>query len=454
MDTVCREMGSRRYKEPHVLDEKTRADILDVLDGVATYYVGGCVRDQLLGTVPKDCDFVVVGSRPEDMLARGFAVHGIEHSVFIHRERASLRGFEFGLARREKKVAAGYKGFDFEYEQVGLEDDLSRRDLTINAMAIDVGSGELIDPFGGREHLEERSLQHVSDAFSEDPLRVLRLARFLARYGSVNGWRVAPRTIDLCVRLVDAGELRALTPERISIELRKVLVEPHPSDFLRFLHAVGALGVVLPELSLYGIPQPEHHHPEVDTGIHLELVLDQVARLTGDALTRYGALVHDVGKKLTPLDVLPKHIGHETRGIDVAKALARRLRLPVAYEEFGMLVSELHTFVHRALEMTPGKIVKKLMKLDRRGIFRENVERLTLVAEADARGRKGLEERRYPQADFVRRAAAAYAGIELRADLVAALRDAPQADKGQLGERLRAALRQDRVEAVRAVPRS
>jgi len=434
-----------------VLDDAVRSEVATILEGVDVYYVGGCVRDRLLGLEPHDHDFVVVGSRPEDMLARGFQVHGIEHSVFLHRQHPALGGFEFSLARREKKAPERYEGFAFEYEQVGIEEDLSRRDLTINAMAVDVRSGEIIDPFAGRQDLERRILRHVSDAFSEDPLRVLRLARFLARYGRANGWDVSQQTLDLCRQLVEADALAALTPERVAIELTKVLTEPHPADFLRLLHEVGALAVVLPELDLHGIPQPAEHHPEVDTGIHLEMVMQQVVRLSDDTLTRYGALVHDVGKKLTPPDVLPKHHEHEERGVGVARVLTRRLRLSKEHEEFGMLVSELHTFVHRALEMTPRKIVKKLMRLDRRGVFLENVGRLALVAEADARGRAGLEDRHYPQAAFVRRAAEAYASVVPRPEMVEALKEAPREERGEFGER--AALRQDRVEAVRRVQR-
>lgn len=435
-----------------MLEPDVQQRIETLLEGVQVFLVGGCVRDQVMGREPKDFDLVLVGTHPEDMLARGFSVHGIEHSVFVHRARP-LRGLEFSLARREKKVGAGHTGFAFEFEGVGLEDDLRRRDLTVNAMALPLGGGAVVDPFGGQADLEARRLRHVSPAFAEDPLRVLRVARFLARFGGAQGWQVAPETAALCRQLVEAGECDALTPERVALELTKALAEPHPSDFVRFLHQVGALARVLPELDLFGIPQPPEHHPEVDTGEHLCLVLDQVVGLSDDPLVRWGALVHDVGKKLTPPESWPQHIGHETAGAPVARELARRLALSKDHEELGALVSELHLFVHRCLDMTPGGIVRNLMKLDRRGRFLENVDRLTWVAEADARGRTGLEDRPYPQGAYLRAAARAYAEVKPRPAMVEAVKAAPGPEKKAAGDRLRGAQRQDRVAAVKQVPR-
>lgn len=423
--------------------------ILDLLKGAKVYFVGGCVRDLALGRKPKDFDFVVVGSSPDDMLRRGFSVHGIEHSVFIHKKDKRLRGFEFSLARREKKVGEGHTGFEFEFEDVTLADDLVRRDLTINAMAIDVGTLDKVDPFNGMHDLMDGRLRHVSEAFAEDPLRVLRTARFAARFG----WDVDASTMELCKKLVKDGELDNLTPERVWLELEKTLSEPHIDRFLRVLKDCGALEVVLPELDLYGIEQPPQHHPEVDTGTHLELVMQQVVKITDDPLARWGALVHDVGKKLTPKDVLPHHYEHEKAGVPVVEQLCDRLNMPTDFKEFGMLVSDLHTFVHRCFDMRGGSVVKALKKLDKRGKFLENVDRLTWVAEADARGRTGFEDREYKQAEFVRQAARAYDSVKPRPELVEQIKVAAKKEKSSLGEKLRALQHQDRASAVKAVRR-
>lgn len=430
-----------------MLDSVTTDTILDVLQGTQVYFVGGCVRDLMLDRKPKDIDFVIVGSNPDDMLRRGFSVHGIEHSVFVHKKNRHLKGFEFSLARREKKVGDGHTGFEFEFDGVTLEDDLSRRDLTVNSMAICVETLDRVDPFQGMRDLMAGRLRHVSDAFAEDPLRVLRVARFAARFG----WEVAPATMDLCRQLVQAGELDCLTPERVALELMKVLHEPHIDLFLRVLKDCGALEVVLPELDLYGIPQPAKHHPEVDTGIHLELVMQQVVKITDDPLARWGALVHDVGKKLTPPDVLPQHLQHEKAGVPVVEALCERLNMPTDFKEFGMLVSDLHTFVHRCFEMRGGSVVKALHKMDKRGRFLENVDRLTWVAEADARGRTGFENRDYSQAEFVRQAARAYDSVKPREELIAEVKAAEKKDKAKAGEKLRNRQHQDRASAVKMV---
>lgn len=435
-----------------MLSEKVLQEIGKVLRGLSVYLVGGCVRDLLLNQTPHDFDFVVVGASPEVMQDRGFSVHGIEHSVFIHRGNPTLNGMEFSLARREKRVGEGHKGFTFEFSQVTLEEDLYRRDFTVNAMAIPVGGSveDLIDPFGGRTHLRQGILRHVSEAFAEDPLRVLRLARFAARFD----WVPAEETLTLCRDLVKRGDLRSLTPERVGMELVKALSTKHPQNFLRVLRDCRALEEVLPELNLYGIPQPADHHPEVDTGTHVELCLQQGVKILErdlgfvDPVVMWGILVHDVGKKLTPQQDYPQHTDHDKLGVSVAQSLARRLKLSNSYVDLGGLACELHMQLHRILEMRSGSIVKLLGKMDIRGMLESNVQGLAVVAEADATGRAGRSDRACPEVIFFKRAAEVFKSVSPRAGLVEQIQQVSSLEKKAFGDKIRACQVQDRAEAI------
>lgn len=363
------------------------------------YKVGGAVRDRLLGLESNDTDWVVVGATPEMMRAQGFRQVGADFPVFLH----PATGQEYALARTERKRGRGYHGFAVDCSgQVTLEEDLGRRDLTINAMAEDA-QGRLIDPYGGAQDLERKVLRHVSPAFAEDPLRVLRLARFAARYPDFS---IAPQTLALMQAMAAGGELAHLTPERVWKEIDKALGEAAPERFIEVLRECGALTVILPEVdALFGIPQPPQHHPEVDTGIHTLLVIQQAARLTPDRVTRFAALTHDLGKALTPPEILPRHHGHEEAGVAVIEALCQRLRVPTEYREVACLVSRYHLQAHKAFEVRPGTLLKLLTEL---GAFRQQpmtgpsaLERFVMACEADARGSTGLEYRDYPQAGYI-----------------------------------------------------
>ncbi|HLQ26772.1 MAG TPA: multifunctional CCA addition/repair protein [Acidiferrobacterales bacterium] len=364
-----------------------------------TYLVGGAVRDKLLGLKVKDRDYVVVGATPQDMEARGFKLVGADFPVFLHPETKC----EYALARTERKVGPGYKGFAVHAApDVTLEQDLARRDLTINAMA-ESAAGELIDPFGGAEDLRRGVLRHVSPAFVEDPLRVLRVARFAARFG----FTVAEDTLTLMRELVNKGELEALAPERIWSELERALGEREPQRFFGILRLCGANMRLFPEIeTLFGVPQPEKHHPEIDTGVHTMMVLEQAARLSTDTRVRFAALLHDLGKGTTSKQDWPRHIGHEERGAGLIKSFCRRLRIPNEYRDLAVLVSRYHLHCHRAAELKPETILKTLEAID---AFRkpERLEQFLLACEADARGRAGYEQRAYPQAEIFRRAFAA-----------------------------------------------
>lgn len=372
-----------------------------------TFLVGGAVRDKLLGLPIKDRDYVVVGATPADMQARGFKLVGADFPVFLHPQTKC----EYALARTERKTAPGYKGFSVHAApDVTLEQDLARRDLTINAMA-ETESGELIDPYGGARDLKAGILRHVSPAFVEDPLRVLRVARFAARFGFV----VADETLALMRTLVDAGEIAHLVPERVWSELERALGETRPWIFFEVLRACGAHAVLLPELdALFGVPQPPAHHPEIDSGVHTLMALQQAARLSGDTRVRFAVLVHDLGKGTTPSAEWPRHIGHEERGVKIIKNFCQRLRVPTEYRELAEAVSRYHLHCHRALELRAETVLKTLEGIN---AFRrpERVEWFLLACEADARGRKGLEDRAYPQAELFRRAyaAAREVGVEV-----------------------------------------
>ena len=379
-----------------------------------TYLVGGAVRDKLLGLDVADRDFVVVGATPEAMRALGYTSVGKDFPVFLHPKTHE----EYALARTERKTAPGYHGFAFHADpSVTLEQDLERRDLTINAMAEDE-HGAIVDPFGGRRDLDDRILRHVSPAFVEDPVRVLRVARFAARYASL-GFRIADETLALMRRIVDDGEVDHLIAERVWAETRKALTEPTPSAFLQALRACGALRVVFPEVdALYGVPQRAEYHPEIDTGTHVELVLDMAARLAPrDDLVGWCALTHDLGKALTPKDELPRHIRHEHNGIEPVRALSTRLKVPTEHAALAELVCRCHLDAHRALELRPSTVLELLERLDS---FRrpERLPRFLIACEADKRGRLGLSDSAYPQADFLRAAHAAASAVKA-ADFVA-----------------------------------
>ncbi|HJT97104.1 MAG TPA: multifunctional CCA addition/repair protein [Rhodanobacteraceae bacterium] len=401
------------------------------------YLVGGAVRDKLLGRPVADRDYVVVGATPEEMARRGFRPIGRDFPVFLHPETHE----EYALARTERKSGRGYHGFAFSTDPtVTLEQDLERRDLTINAMAED-DDGSLIDPFGGARDVEARMLRHVAPAFAEDPVRVLRVARFAARYAPL-GFRIADETLALMRRMVDDGEVEHLVAERVWAETEKALSEPQPSAFLATLRACGALAVLFPEIdALYGVPQRAEFHPEIDTGVHVELVLDMAARLApGDDLVGFCAMTHDLGKALTPADVLPRHIGHEHAGVAPLRALATRLRVPAEHAALAELVCRFHLDIHRAFELRAETLLSILERID---AFRkrERLDRLLIACEADKRGRKGFEDADYPQAGYVRDAQAAAAAIDA----------APFVAKGLAGPAIGEAMRHARVAAIAAL---
>ena len=362
------------------------------------YLVGGAVRDRLLGKPVVDRDHVVVGATPEELVELGYKPVGRDFPVFLHPDTRE----EYALARTERKSGRGYQGFAFHAApDVTLEQDLERRDLTINAMAEDE-DGAVIDPFGGRRDLQARLLRHVSPAFAEDPVRILRIARFAARFAPL-GFHVADDTLALLRGMVEAGEATDLVPERVWQETLRALAEPSPGSFVRVLRDCGALAVLFPEVdALYGVPQRAEFHPEVDTGVHLELVLDMAARLApGDALVGWCALVHDLGKGVTPAEELPRHVMHEHAGVPLVRALSARYRVPAEFARMGELTCRLHLLAHTALTLRPNTVLKLFERLD---AFRrpERVRVFLIACEADKRGRTGLSERSYPQADYLR----------------------------------------------------
>ncbi|MDQ3796377.1 MAG: multifunctional CCA addition/repair protein [Pseudomonadota bacterium] len=399
------------------------------------YLVGGAVRDKLMGLPVKERDWVVVGARPEDMQVLGFRPVGKEFPVFLHPETNE----EYALARTERKTAAGYHGFSMHAApDVTLEDDLKRRDLTINALAEDQ-AGNVIDPYGGREDLERRILRHVSPAFAEDPVRILRIARFAARFKHL-GFHVADETYALMHGMVTAGEVDALVAERVWQEMVKALVERTPAEFFEVLRTCGALAKLFPEINrLFGIPQPEKYHPEIDTGVHTLLALNQAARLSPRPQVRFAALTHDLGKGLTPMAQWPSHRGHEQRGVELVDTLCDRFKAPNDYRELARHVARYHLHCHRAQALRPVTLLRVLEALDsfRR---RERFEQFLTACEADWRGRAGLEDRPYPQADLFRRARTAAAEVDAHS-LV---------DAGLKGAAIANALRERRIAAIRA----
>jgi len=405
-------------------------------DNVKTYLVGGAVRDALLGLPAGDRDFVVVGASVQQMLDAGYRQVGRDFPVFLHPET----GEEHALARTERKSGRGYTGFVVHADpSVTLEDDLRRRDFTINAIAR-AGDGTLVDPFGGARDIEARVLRHVGDAFVEDPLRVLRAARFMARFAPL-GFTVAPETLALMRQMVASGELAELVPERVWQELAKALRAAAPGAFLRTLREADALRAVLPEVdALYGVPQRAEYHPEIDTGLHCELVCDMAARLApGDDLVGYAALCHDLGKALTPADVLPKHLMHEQRGVAPAIAMSQRLKVPNEHRELAVACCREHLNVHRIAELKASTVHELIARCDG---FRKpaRIDQLASVCEADARGRAGRGEADYPQADTLRRLHAA----------AMAVRGADIAAQGVIGPAFGEALRKARIAAIAA----
>ena len=404
--------------------------------GLQVYEVGGAVRDRLLGLPVHEHDWVVVGATPEAMTDRGFRPVGREFPVFLHPET----GEEYALARTERKTGPGYHGFTFHASpSVSLTEDLARRDLTINAMA-EAPDGTIIDPFNGRGDLESRSLRHVSDAFREDPVRILRLARFAARFAPL-GFRVAGDTIALCREMVESGEVDALVPERVWQEMAKALMAPAPDAFIRTLRDCGALAVLFPEVDcLFGIPQPENHHPEIDTGEHILLVLQQAARLDGDLPARFAALVHDLGKGRTPAAELPRHRGHEARGVPLVEAISERLRVPSECRDLARGVTRYHLHCHRIRTLRPQTLLDMLERLD---LLRRpaRLDNFLLACEADYRGRLGLEDRPYPQADYLREAL----------DRCRAVDASRFVEQGLKGPAIGEAIRHVRLEALRAL---
>jgi tRNA nucleotidyltransferase (CCA-adding enzyme) len=399
------------------------------------YLVGGAVRDRLLGLERGDRDWVVVGETPEAMLAAGFKPVGRDFPVFLHPHT----GEEHALARTERKSARGHRGFVVDADpSVTLEEDLGRRDFTINAIA-QAADGTLFDPHGGARDIEARVLRHVGPAFAEDPLRVLRAARFMARFAAM-GFTVADETMALMRTMVATGELAELVPERVWQELVRALGSARPSAFLRTLHDCGALAAVLPEVDvLYGVPQRVEYHPEVDTGVHVELACDMAAALApGDAVVGFAVLVHDLGKGLTPAEELPKHIRHEQRGLVPVRELCARLRVPAAHRELAVVTCREHLNVHRIAELRDDTVHDLLARCDG---FRqpERIDRLAIACEADKRGRAGLADVPYPQGGELRRLRAA----------AAAVRGSDVAREGLEGPALGAVLRKARIAAIR-----
>nr|WP_010133389.1 multifunctional CCA addition/repair protein [Microbulbifer agarilyticus] len=394
------------------------------------FLVGGAVRDKLLHRPVHERDWVVVGATEQAMRDRGFRPVGKDFPVFLHPDT----GEEYALARTERKSGHGYGGFTvFASPDVTLEQDLQRRDLTVNAMA-ETENGAIIDPYGGRADLDARILRHVSPAFSEDPLRILRVARFAARYAPL-GFTIADETMALMRTMVEAGEVEHLVAERVWKEVSRALTEPRPDIFIRTLRDCGALKVLLPEVDcLFGIPQPPLHHPEIDTGDH---VLRALRQAPPELPVRFAVLVHDLGKGVTPQEVLPSHRGHEAAGLPLVRAVCKRLRVPNPITALSLGVCEYHLHCHKAFELRPQTLLKLLRALD---ALRkpERFEQFLESCEADARGRLGLEDREYPQVDYLRAARAAAAQVDPQT-LIA---------QGFAGAELGKALDQARVQAL------
>ena len=396
------------------------------------YLVGGAVRDELLGIAVKDKDFVVVGSTPDEMIAAGFKPVGKDFPVFLHPKTHD----EYALARTERKTAKGYKGFVVHASpEVTLEEDLARRDLTINAIAKD-STGKFIDPYNGLADIQSKTLRHVSDAFAEDPVRILRAARLSARF---QDFSLAPETNQLMQQMVAAGEVDALVAERVWQELAKGLMEDKPSRMFDVLRACCALKKILPELDkLWGVPQSAQYHPEIDTGVHVMLAIDYAARQNYALAVRFATLMHDLGKGVTPAELLPQHIGHEARGIHLVKDVCKRLRVPNDCKELAQIVSKFHGKLHQVLQMKPSTLLSFIVELD--AIRQpERFKDFLRACEADSRGRTGLENHATPAADLMQKVLAAAMNVD--AGAVASAYDAP--------EEIKAAVFEARLDAVK-----
>ena len=400
------------------------------------YLVGGAVRDALLGREVREKDYMVVGGSADALLAAGYQPVGKDFPVFLHPQTK----FEYALARRERKTAPGYRGFVTEFSpDITLEEDLARRDLTINAIA-QAEDGSLVDPYGGQADLQARVLRHVSPAFSEDPVRILRVARFAARFASL-GFTVHESTLTLMRQMVADGEVAALVSERVWQETERALGEARPEVFFEVLRACGALAVIFPEVDkLFGVPQPAQWHPEIDTGVHVMLCLQRAAALDAPVTVRFAMLAHDLGKGATPPAEWPKHIMHESRGLPLVDALCSRLKVPVAHKELAGMVCKQHTNVHRALQLRPETVLKLLEECD---AFRrpERFSEMLFACQCDAQGRTGLEESPYPQREYLDSARAVAAAAQLN-----------EADRtGLNGPAIAAALREKRLTALTAL---
>ena len=400
---------------------------------IKTYLVGGAIRDRALGLKIFDRDWVVVGATPQHMVDRGYEPVGKDFPVFINRET----GEEYALARTERKTSKGYQGFAFNASsEITLEEDLARRDLTINAMAED-DQGNLIDPFNGMQDLQNGIIRHVSDAFIEDPVRILRVARFAARFK----FTIAEETKALLEKMVNNGEVDALVPERVWTEMNKALNTDAPQIFFQTLRDCGALARVLPEIDgLFGVPQTAKHHPEIDSGVHTLMVIEQATKITSDPLVRFAALVHDLGKAITPEEILPSHRGHESSGLPLINELCERLRVPKKYRDLALAVAEYHLHMHKMFDLKASTVLKMLHNTK----SVNDDQRALQIAQsclADARGRTGFEEREYPQSDLFlefQRAAKSVDGGEIAKGM-------------QDGQLIQAAIKDARLEKIRSV---
>lgn len=399
------------------------------------YRVGGSVRDRLLDLPVKDVDWVVTGSSPEQMAELGYKPVGREFPVFLHPETHE----EYALARTEKKVSRGYAGFSFNTDpSITIEQDLERRDLTINAIA-ESDNGDLIDPFNGQQDIKQRVLRHVSDAFVEDPVRVLRIARFAARFAHL-GFQIADETLTLIEQIGASGELDSLVAERVWDEMQRALGEDDPQVFFTSLRQANVLHTLFPEIdNLFGVPQTAQYHPEVDTGIHLMLALKKSAELKLDTDVRFAVLMHDLGKATTPADILPGHRGHEQRGVELVRRFCKQWKVPKAYRELALITCEFHTHIHRMYEMKASTILRLFQNTD---AFRrpDRFRKMTQACVADVRGRKGFENEPYPQAEYANQLLQQLNQLDL----------APIIDQGIPGPQLKESINDFRLKALKS----